>query len=180
LRPRHPLDGVSVSVEDAGWKYLDFAVHELQDGEKLKIAHPGRELALVPLGGDLQAEAGGQNFKLARKDVFSDPPYVLYVPPAEVVRVTASTRASFAVGGAPATGRYPVRLFEPHEMRSEMRGGGPAIRQIGHVLAAPLPAERLILYEVICPLGGWCGWPPHCHDGFDGSPRPRRRVWPPP
>jgi 5-deoxy-glucuronate isomerase len=161
---------VSVSVQDAGWEYLDFSVHELQKGEKLKVAHPGREVALLPLEGELEAEAGGKGFKLARKDVFSDPPYVLYVPPTEVLRVSAVSGTAFAVGGAPAEGRYPVRLIEPEEMRTEMRGGGPATRQIGHVLAAPLPAERLILYEVISPLGGWCGWPPHCHDGFDGSP----------
>ncbi len=170
LRPRRPGADVSVSVEDAGWKYLDFSVHEMQEGEKLEIQHPGREVAVLPLGGEIQVEAGGKSFKLARKDVFADPPYILYVPPAEVVRVSAGTKASFATGGAPAEGRYPVRLFEPHEMRTEMRGGGPAARQIGHVLSAPLPAERLIVYEVISPLGGWCGWPPHCHDGFDGSP----------
>ena len=151
-------------------QYLDFSVHELQEGEKLEMAHPGREVALLPLGGDVQAEAGGKSFKLSRADVFSDPPQVVYVPTAEVLRVTAATRASFAVGGAPAEGRYPVRLVEPEEMRTEMRGGGPAVRQIGHALAAPIPAERLILYEVISPLGGWCGRPPHCHDGFDRSP----------
>jgi 5-deoxy-glucuronate isomerase len=157
-------------VEGAGWQYLDFSVHELEGGETLEITHPGREVALLPLAGDIQAEAGGQRFELARKDVFSDPPHVLYAPPAANLRVAALSRATLAVGGAPAEGRYPVRLIEPEEMRTEMRGGGPAIRQIGHILAAPLPAERLILYEVISPLGGWCGWPPHCHDGFDGSP----------
>jgi 5-deoxy-glucuronate isomerase len=55
-------------------------------------------------------------------------------------------------------------------MRAEMRGGGPALRQVNHVLAAPLPAERLILFEVYVPGGAWSGWPPHCHDGFGGSP----------
>ena len=38
------------------------------------------------------------------------------------------------------------------------------------MLAHPLPAERLILYEVYVPRGGWSGWPPHCHDGYEGSP----------
>ena len=36
--------------------------------------------------------------------------------------------------------------------------------------ASPLPAERLILYEVYVPRGKWSGWPPHCHDGWEGSP----------
>ena len=55
-------------------------------------------------------------------------------------------------------------------MRSEIRGGGQAHRQVVHSLAHPLPAERLILYEVYVPRGTWSGWPPHCHDGRDGSP----------
>jgi 5-deoxy-glucuronate isomerase len=82
----------------------------------------------------------------------------------------AASRAEIAVGGAAADGRYPVRLFTPHEMRSEVRGGGGARRQVNHILAHPLPAERLILYEVYVPRGGWSGWPPHCHDGYAGSP----------
>ena len=51
-----------------------------------------------------------------------------------------------------------------------MRGGGAALRQVNYLLAAPLPAERLIIYEIIAESGSWCGWPPHCHDGYDGSP----------
>ena len=31
-------------------------------------------------------------------------------------------------------------------------------------------AWRLILFEVYVPGGAWSGWPPHCHDGYMGSP----------
>jgi 5-deoxy-glucuronate isomerase len=55
-------------------------------------------------------------------------------------------------------------------MKTEVRGGGGATRQVNHILAHPLPAERLILYEVYVPRGKWSGWPPHCHDGYEGSP----------
>ena len=54
--------------------------------------------------------------------------------------------------------------------RVKIRGGGQAYRQVVHSLAHPLPAEKLILYEVFVPRGTWSGWPPHCHDGRDGSP----------
>ena len=39
-----------------------------------------------------------------------------------------------------------------------------------HTLAWPLPAERLILFEVYVPGGNWSGWPPHCHDRYGDSP----------
>jgi len=63
-----------------------------------------------------------------------------------------------------------VRLIRPEEIKCELRGGGAARRQVNHILAPPLPAERLILFEVYVPGGSWSGWPPHCHDGSGGSP----------
>ena len=84
--------------------------------------------------------------------------------------ITATGAFEFAIGSAPAVGKHPVRLFSPDEMKSEVRGGGAARRQVNHVLASPLPAERLILFEVYVPRGTWSGWPPHRHDGIEGSP----------
>jgi 5-deoxy-glucuronate isomerase len=161
---------VGVSVEEAGWRFLDFAVHSLGAGESIEILHPGREVALVLLSGAVRARAGSSCFEVLRTDVFSEPPHLLYVAPSEPLTVKALDTTSFAVGGAPATGHYPSRLFAPAEMRAEMRGGGAALRQVNYLLAAPLPAERLIIYEIIAERGTWCGWPPHCHDGYDGSP----------
>jgi 5-deoxy-glucuronate isomerase len=129
-----------------------------------------RELAIVPLEGAMRATIAEKEFTLRRTGVFTEMPHVLYVPPGQTVRLEADGRGEVAVGGAPAEGRYPVRLFAPNEMRSEVRGGGGATRQVNHILGHPLPAERLILYEVYVPRGGWSGWPPHCHDGYEGSP----------
>lgn len=67
-------------------------------------------------------------------------------------------------------GPLPVEVLRTVRFRAEVRGVGAARRQVNYLLAAPLPAERLILYEVIAERGTWCGWPPHCHDGYDGSP----------
>ena len=39
-------------------------------------------------------------------------------------------------------------------MKQEVRGGGVAVRQVNHILAHPLPAERLILFEVYVPRWG--------------------------
>jgi len=104
--------------------------------------------------------------------VFEEMPRVAYAPPGAAIEIAADKgeRFEFAIGSAPAEGLYPARIFVPSEMKSEIRGGGAARRQVNHILAPPLDAERLILYEVYVPRGSWSGWPPHCHDGFDGSP----------
>jgi len=173
--PHHlrSADGPGVVLEvtptSAGWSVLDFSVLRLdRDGSTFHTRD--REVAVVPLEGQVVASVGEQRFRLQRESVFREMPSVLYVPPRNTVELTAAGPADIAIGGAPAEGRYPVRLFDPSEMKSEVRGGGGAARQVNHILAAPLPAERLILYEVYVPRGGWSGWPPHCHDGYAGSP----------
>ena len=161
---------LEVSPDSVAWTSLDFAVVGLDAETPHAIETGRREVAMVPLEGTVRALVDGDEHILARSSVFAEMPQVLYVPPGRTVELETEARAEVAIGGAPAEGRYPVRLFTPGEMRSEVRGGGGASRQVNHILAHPLPAERLILYEVYVPRGGWSGWPPHCHDGYEGSP----------
>lgn len=175
--PRHhrtrSTDGtvrLSVTPDDAGWDYLSFAVVDLGPGDVHHELLPDQETAIVPLSGSGTVTAAGDSFELRRTSVFDEMPQVVYAPPGTPIEVATSGRFEFAIGSAPAEGKYPVRLFTPDEMTSELRGGGAALRQVNHVLAPPLPAERLILYEVYVPRGTWSGWAPHCHDGRDGSP----------
>ena len=161
---------LSVTPPDAGWDYLSFAVVELEEGATHTSRLDDQETAIVPLRGRGVVTVGGHSWQVGRTSVFEEMPHVAYAPPGEEIGVVAEGDFEFAIGSAPAEGRYPPRLFSPSEMTSELRGGGAAHRQVNHVLAAPLPAERLILYEVYVPRGTWSGWPPHCHDGRDGSP----------
>ncbi len=161
---------MEVTPESAGWEYLSFAVVRLGDGETHETRRDGEEVAIVPLSGAVTVTAAGATHRIERDSVFASMPSVFYAPPGTEIVVTADGDAEFAIGSAPAEGKYPVRVFAPAEMKSEVRGGGTARRQVNHILAPPLPAERLILYEVYVPRGTWSGWTPHCHDGYDGSP----------
>lgn len=160
---------LEVTPESAGWKYLGFRVIVLRTGEVYRERTDETEVALVPLNGKGRIEVSEAAFELSRENVFTGASNVLYVPPRQEITVTAATDFAFTIGGAPAEGKYPTRLFAPSEMRQEVRGGGAATRQVNHVLAHPLPAERLILFEVYVPGGMWSGWPPHRHDG-NGAP----------
>jgi 5-deoxy-glucuronate isomerase len=170
IRPANGSRALSVSASEAGWRDIDFAVVQLAAGESFQSELPDRESAVVPLEGSGQVRAGEVTAELARESVFTSMPSVVYSPPRTLISVTTSVGFTFAIGSAPAVGKYPVRVFEPHEMKSEIRGGGTALRQVNHILAVPLPAEHLILYEVYVPRGTWAGWAPHCHDGRQGSP----------
>lgn len=161
---------LDVGPETAGWTYVSFRAVRLADGDRHEASTADREVALVPIQGTASVRAGGQAFHLSRESVFAELPSVLYLPPGTGYEVQAEGGAfEFTVGGAPAEGRYPLRLFRPDEMRVEMRGGANALRQVNHVLGPHLPAERLYLFEVYTPSGFWSGWPPHRHDGEEGS-----------
>ena len=160
-----------VTPESAGWDCVEFGVVEAAAGAPWSGVQAARETAIVPLAGRGRVCVGDELVvELSRSSVFEEMARIVYLPPGIPYRIESETGLQASVGSAPAEGRYPVRVFEPSEMRVEIRGGGQAHRQVVHSLAHPLPAERLILYEVYVPRGTWSGWPPHCHDGRDGSP----------
>ena len=161
---------IEVTPESAGWSFLDFRVVQLLPGQGFQQDTGGREVAVVPLSGNGLIRVETELVELSRSDVFEEKPQVLYTPPGRSILISTEQGFTCAVGGAPAEGGLPVRLFEPAEMRTELRGGGSSYRQISHILSAPLPAERLVLYEVYVPRGTWSGWAPHCHDGYADSP----------
>ena len=161
-----------VTPESAGWGHVAFGVVEVASGTPWSGMAADRETAIVPLSGEGRVVVGDGDMEveLSRESVFTQMASIVYLPPGTPYRIESEVGLRASVGSAPAEGRYPVRVFEPSEMRIEIRGGGQAYRQVVHSLSHPLPAERLILYEVYVPRGTWSGWPPHCHDGRDGSP----------
>lgn len=161
---------LEVTPESAGWDYLSFSVMQMQPLGNKTVQTGGKEYALVPLAGSAQLSVGDQSWEVSRESVFTQMPDVLYVPPGNEIGISSPAGFEFAIGSAPATGRYPVRLFKADEQKVEVRGGGPAVREVHHTLAYPMPAERLILFEVYVPGGAWSGWPPHSHEGVGGSP----------
>ena len=172
----HPAEGpgrvLHVTPESAGWGHVEFGVVEVNSAMPWSGMATDRETAIVPLAGEgwVVVGDGDMEVELSRESVFTQMASIVYLPPGTPYRIESEIGLRASVGSAPAEGRYPVRVFEPSEMRIEIRGGGQAYRQVVHSLSHPLPAERLILYEVYVPRGTWSGWPPHCHDGRDGSP----------
>ena len=164
LKPKSGHLKFDIEPQAVGWDYLGYKAVNLSAGETYTFDTDGVEAALVPLAGKASLKADGQTFEVARESVFKEKPQVLYAPPGHTVKVEADSAFEFAVGTAPAEGKYPLRMFEPAEMRVEVRGGGAAVREVHHILSHPLPAERLILFEVYVPGGMWSGWPPHRHD----------------
>jgi len=156
-----------VTPESAGWRYVGFAAHRMSEGDRLAIHEPTREICIVVLTGTVTIEADGQRFSSlgARNSVFEDTaPYALYVPPGVSVTVRAERGAELGIASAPGSGRYPMRLIEPSQMKRSVRGKGLNTRYVCDILPQTEPAESLLVVEVRTPGGHASSYPPHKHD----------------
>lgn len=159
-----------VTPHGANWKFLGVRIVKMATGDRYAIRDRERETAIVLVAGDARLHGTPYGRQLRRKSPFTEMAPAVYVPPRCEVVVEAFAPTELAIGTAPARGDYPFAVIEPASMPSVLRGGGPAYRQVISPLADPEPAERLIVYEAYLPRGAWSGWPPHRHDGVDGSP----------
>lgn len=166
---------VQVSPEQAGWDTIHFQARRLGAGGSWLFETGEHELALVVLGGRLSVESnrGNWNDVGERENVFSGLPHSLYLPRQTQFKVTANTDCEFAVAWTPVDQDFPPRLITPAEVRTEIRGGDHATRQINNMLPPGFPCGRLVVVEVYTPGGNWSSYPPHKHDvhkvGPDGK-----------
>jgi 5-deoxy-glucuronate isomerase len=163
-------DIVRVTPRSAGWSYVGFAAHRLAPGETLALASGSDELCVVVLRGIVTVSAQGQAWRDVgqRRSVFADePPYAVYVPAGEDVKVTAKDQAEVAVASAPGSTSRPARLIEPASMKRSTRGVGANTRYVCDILPQTEPADHLLVVEVRTPSGHSSSYPPHKHDTDD-------------
>ena len=168
----------------AGWRWVHFAVRQVAPGKPWSSETRGEECCLVLLRGECRVEYDQTEVHLGpRRDVFSDYPHALYLPPRTAFRVEAETLTELGDGRAPARVGRPgrgepsrpalaPRLIRPIDCGYEIRGGGNATRQIVDIMPPDFPADRLLVCEVFTPSGNWSSYPPHKHD----TDRPPKEV----
>ena len=162
--------GAGVTPEQAGWRYLSFAVEVIT--EPTVVGRPGHETAVIGLSGG--PFAVGPLELPGRGSVWEGLPSAAYLPPGMTAYlVPAGGPITVAVASALASGRQtasaPMRIG-PENVSVEVRGAGNATRQINHIITPDFPADRLEIVEVYTPSGNWSSWPPHKHD-TDDMPR---------
>jgi len=174
VRPPEPSGLIQrITPESAQWRYVGFEVYELKSGQKLARNTEGAEVCLVLLGGRADVTSEEHHWPdIGQRDSLFDqtPPYAVYLPPGQAYEVTAKSDLELAVCRAPAVGQYPARLIRPEELEYVTRGTGTNERRVCNILFNDIPAERLLVVEVITPNGHWSSYPPHKHD-TDAKPR---------
>ena len=189
LRAGTAADGpwlVSVTPEQAGWRYSGLRVLRLDPGGSSEFGTAGDEMVILPLAGSCVVDCDGERFELAgRASVFAGVTDFAYLPPDAQARVSSAAGGRFAlacarVGGgraAPGVGRgkpspgagererLDPRYGPAAGIPVELRGAGNCSRRVANFcMPGAFPADRLIACEVITPAGNWSSYPPHKHD----------------
>jgi 5-deoxy-glucuronate isomerase len=159
---------IALTPRRAGWDYVGFAVRQIAAGDAWSGRTARNEVCLVLLSGLASATwSPGQpkSVRLGpRRNVFSDYPQAIYLPPGTAFELRATGFTEIAECRSPTSRRLPARVITPSDCGFEVRGGGNATRQIIDILPPSADADRLLVCEVLTPAGNWSSYPPHKHD----------------
>jgi 5-deoxy-glucuronate isomerase len=159
---------IALTPRRAGWDYVGFAVRQIAAGDAWSGRTARNEVCLVLLSGLASATwSPGQpkSVRLGpRRNVFSDYPQAIYLPPGTAFELRATGLTEIAECRSPTSRRLPARVITPSDCGFEVRGGGNATRQIIDILPPSADADRLLVCEVLTPAGNWSSYPPHKHD----------------
>jgi len=172
-------DPVALSPEEAGWEFAGLRVLSLVAGERRVLTLDGFEAAALPLSGSCRVEVGATAFDLAgRESVFTSVSDFVYLPAGSEAVLRSEGPAEIAVPVARASRRLDPAHVPARAVSVEVRGGGPATRQVNNFMAADaFEAERLIAVEVLTPDGNWSSFPPHKHDETSDVEVPLEEIY---
>jgi 5-deoxy-glucuronate isomerase len=183
LRPAGALadgsDAVALTPEQAGWGYAGLRVLSLAADERRVVRLEGFEAALLPLSGGCRVEVGSKAFDVeGREDVFSRVSDFVYLPVGSEAVVEVRGAGEFALPMARAERALEPTHVPARAVSVEVRGGGPATRQVTNFMAADaFEADRLIAVEVLTPEGNWSSFPPHKHDEHTDDEVPLEEIY---
>ncbi len=174
-RLHHPAgslaDGSSSVVltpEAAGWTYCGLEVIELAPGRRHTISLQGREAAVLPLSAtDVTVTIDSEEFRLeGRRSVFARVTDFAYAPLGADVTLRAPGGGAVALPSARCTERLTPRYGAADGVAVEIRGAGPATRQVTNFMSPEVwpHASKLMCVELLTPDGNWSSYPPHRHD----------------
>jgi 5-deoxy-glucuronate isomerase len=170
-----------VSKNDPVMKYVDMASAVLDEGQKLLLGDPARELGIVILSGHCTLSWGGGKEAVLRARVhpLDGWPHAVYVSAGRQIEMRALTRLEVVVFGAPvepgegsdsgpsvgaAAQEAEVCVVRPEDVQVLKIGKGNWYLEGTFIIYDRVPSKRLIVGETHVPAGNWCSSPPHSHD----------------
>ena len=184
MTDRHPwhLGAVAeVTPGIAGWTYCGLQILPIAPGGVYELVTGGSEIAVLPLsGGPITVDVEGRRFELdGRATVFSAVTDWAYLPIDAEVRLSSISGAEVALPSARATRRFDAVLVAAGDVAVEVRGAGPATRQVTNFMSPEAfdGADKLMCVELLTPDGNWSSYPPHRHDDSPECPVNNEEIY---
>ncbi|WBB69412.1 5-deoxy-glucuronate isomerase [Micromonospora sp. WMMD812] len=155
---------LEVTPERAGWTYAGLRVLTLPPGGTVTVHTAAEEMLVLPLAGAATVHCDGLSLALTgRASVFAAVTDFAYLPRDATATIEGEGR--FALPSARATRRLSPRYGAARDVPVELRGAGPASRQVNNFCAPDaFDCDRLVAVEVLTPGGNWSSYPPHKHE----------------
>lgn len=169
-------EALVITPESAGWQLSGLRIVRLDAGVAQTVETGESELFVLPLSGGVTvavAAADGTpeaEFRLSGRDsVFTAVTDFAYVGRDSTLSISSPDRAEVALPSARCSARLPARYAPANKVTVEVRGAGPATRQVTNfgTPGAWEHAEKLMCCELITPPGNWSSYPPHKHDATE-------------
>jgi 5-deoxy-glucuronate isomerase len=167
---------IVLTPDDAGWVSSGLRVLRLAPGIAQVVRTADSEVFVLPLTGGLTIEitneSGDAETKCTltgRASVFTRVTDFAYAGRDSIITLASTDGAEVAIPSARCDQRRPACYVSADSVPVEVRGAGPATRQVTN-FGAPGAfggAEKLICCELITPPGNWSSYPPHKHDATD-------------
>jgi 5-deoxy-glucuronate isomerase len=174
-------EAVAIRPDDAGWTYTGLAVGTIPAGAAHEFATAGVEMAVLPLAGSVRVEVESRRFDLrGRESVFDRVTDWAYLPIDAEVRLTATEGpAEVALPSAVGTRRFDPAYGPAEDVAIEIRGAGPATRQVNNFMSPETfdGADKLMCVELLTPDGNWSSYPPHRHDDSPECPVNNEEIY---
>jgi 5-deoxy-glucuronate isomerase len=172
---------VSLTPDDAGWAYSGLFVILLAPGVERSIDLGDSEAVVLPLSTtDVDVAVDGEHFRLdGRISVFDRVTDFAYAPRGANVVLSAPNGGDIAIATARCERRLTARYGSADDVAVELRGAGPATRQVNNFLSPEAwpDADKLMCVELITPDGNWSSYPPHRHDDSPECPVNNEEIY---
>jgi len=160
-------DPVLLTPEMAGWNHSGLRVIRTCGGIGRTLSTGPFEIAILPLSGSATVTCEGRDFDLeGRESVFARVTDFLYVPSGSDFTIESPSDGEFALCMARTSRRLAAKYGPADGVGVEVRGAGPATRQVTNFLSPDVwgHADKLMCVELLTPDGNWSSYPPHKHD----------------
>ena len=152
-----------------------------QPGVERSIDLGDNEAVVLPLSAiDVDVTIDGERFDLdGRISVFDRVTDFAYAPLGATVVLTAAAGGEVAIATAECDRRLEPRYGSADDVAVELRGAGPATRQVNNFMSPEAwpDADKLMCVELITPDGNWSSYPPHRHDDSPECPVNNEEIY---